>query len=90
MSLQFLEFSKPNSKCIRERKKKNCYVNSVIFLFCLFVALFMFGLSFLFLLVHSEFGSETSRDYKDISYKHPQFCSTFFCYLHFEILIMVS
>jgi hypothetical protein len=33
MSLQFLEFSKPNSKCAKRNKKINCYVNSVIFIF---------------------------------------------------------
>jgi hypothetical protein len=51
---------------LRETKKTNCYVNSIILTFCLFVTLFMFDFSFLFLLVYFEFGFENSRDCKDI------------------------
>jgi hypothetical protein len=74
---------------LRETKKTNAYVNSIILTFCLFVTLFMFDFSFLFFLVYFEFGSENSRDCKDISCEHPQFCSKFFCHLHFEILKVV-
>jgi predicted kinase len=45
MSLQFLEFSKPNSKCAKRNKKINCYVNSVILSF---LTVFMLSLSFCF------------------------------------------
>jgi hypothetical protein len=65
-------------------------VNSIILTFCLFVTLFMFDLSFLLLLVYLEFYSESSRNCKDISCEHSQFCSKFFCHLHFEILQVVS
>jgi hypothetical protein len=50
-------------------------VNSVILTFYLFVTLFMFDLFFLFLLVYFDFGSENSRDCKDISCEHLQFYS---------------
>jgi hypothetical protein len=52
---------------LRETKKTNAYVNSIILTFYLFVTLVMFDFSFLFLLVYFEFGSENSRDCKDIS-----------------------
>jgi hypothetical protein len=74
----------------QETKKTNCYVNSIILTFYLFVKLFMFDLSFLLLLVYFEFDSENSRNCKDISCVHIKFCSKFFCHLNFEILQVVS
>jgi hypothetical protein len=84
------KFWNQNRNVLRETIKTNCYVNSIILIFCLFVTLFMFDFSFLFLLVYFEFGSENFRDCKDVSCEHPQFYSKFFCHLHFEILKVVS
>jgi hypothetical protein len=61
------DFQNQNQNMLRETKKTNCYVNNTLLSFCLFVTLFKFGLSFLFLLVYFKFGSQNSRGYKVIS-----------------------
>jgi hypothetical protein len=47
---------------MENKKIKKCYVNSVGLCFCPFVTLFILELSFLFLSLYSEFGSENFRD----------------------------
>jgi hypothetical protein len=88
--LQFLLFIKPNSKYTKINKKRQTAMwIELVSHFVFFVALFIFGLCFLFLVMHFEFDCKNSRNCKYISCEHLQFCSKFFCHLHFKILQMV-
>jgi hypothetical protein len=61
-------------------------VNSIILTF---LTLFIFGLSFCFSLCISSLVLKILEIVK-MYCEHPQFCSNFFCYVHFEIFKMLS
>ena len=62
---------------MRKKKKTNLDVNSGVCV-SLFVTLFMFDLSFLFLNVQFEFSSECFRGCRLMSQERPQIVSDFF------------
>jgi hypothetical protein len=90
MYLQSLEFSEPNSKYTKRNKKEKSNMNSVkkdkMSKWCYSYS----SLSFLFLLVHFEFGFEIYRDCEDTYCEHLQICFNIFCHLEFEIFELVA
>jgi hypothetical protein len=81
ISLQSLEVSELNLKCTKKNKKDKPNMNSATKDKMRKWYYSHSSLSFLFLLMHFEFGFENYRDCIDVSFEHLQICSNIFWHL---------